>query len=63
MGANPVNPAEPLDNPDRIPVDVVIDQVVTILEILTFRNTIGGNHHIDVLGRLGKDLVALFGKG
>ena len=45
-----VNAPEALDYADRIPVDVVIDEVIAILEVLSFRDTVGANQDIDLIG-------------
>ena len=59
---NAVNASEALDDPDRIPVDVVVDEVIAVLEVLAFGDTIRGDKEIDfTLLRHGRDFVALFG--
>jgi hypothetical protein len=57
-----VDAAEPLDDADGVPVDIVIDQVIAVLKILAFGNAVRGNNKIDfsVLGH-GRDFIALFG--
>ncbi len=47
--ADPVNPAKTLDNANRIPVDVIVDQIVTVLKVLAFGNTICCNEDINLL--------------
>ncbi len=41
-----INASETLNNANRIPVDIVIYKVITVLEILTLRNTIRTNKDI-----------------
>ena len=47
-GANPVDASEALNDPDRIPMNIVIDEVVAVLEVLAFRNAICGDQKIDL---------------
>ena len=42
-----VNAAKPLDDPDRVPVDVVIDEVIAVLEVLALGDAIGGDEQVD----------------
>ena len=42
-----VDPPETLDDAHRVPVDVVVDQVVTVLQVLSLGNTVGGYQEID----------------
>ena len=42
-GAEPVDPAEPLDDADGIPVEVVVDEPIAILQILPFGDAVGGD--------------------
>ena len=42
-----VNSSEPLDNAHRVPMNVIVDEVVAVLQVLTFGNTVGGDQHID----------------
>ena len=46
-GADSVDAAETLNNAHRIPVNIVIDEIVTILKILAFADAVGGNQKID----------------
>ena len=41
--ADPINTPETLDDPDGIPMDVVVDEIVAVLKVLTFGNAISGN--------------------
>ena len=62
--ADPVNPAKALNNPYRVPVNIVIDQQIAILEVLAFGDTIGGDQQVNLLLlRHGFHLVPLFGSG
>jgi hypothetical protein len=59
---NAVNASEALDNPDRIPVDVVVDEVIAVLEVLAFGDAIRGNEEVNfTLLREGGDFVAPLG--
>ena len=58
--ADAVNPPEAPDDPHRVPVDVVVHQVVAVLEVLAFGDTVGGDQQVK-LGLLGhsRHLAAL----
>ena len=45
--ADPVDPSEPLNNADRIPVNVKINQVVAVLQVLTFGNAVRRDQHVN----------------
>ena len=45
--ADTVNAAEALDDAHRIPMDVVVDQPVAVLKVLTLGDAVGGNEQID----------------
>ncbi len=60
--ADTVNAAEPLDDPDWIPVDVVIDEEIAVLEVLALGDAIGGDKQVNFLRlRHGRHFVAVFG--
>jgi hypothetical protein len=60
--ADPVDPAEALDDADGIPVDVVVDQVVAVLKVLAFADAVGGDEEVDfALLRHGGNLGAVLG--
>ena len=60
--ADTVNATEALDDADGIPVDVVIDEVITILKVLALGNAIRGDEQINLaVLRHGGNLVAVFG--
>ena len=42
-----VNPSKPLNNAHRIPVNVIVNQVITVLEVLAFRNAIRANQQVN----------------
>ena len=42
-----VDAAEPLDDAHRVPVDVVVDEQVAVLQVLPFRNAVGRDQHVD----------------
>ena len=46
--ADTVDTPKTLDNTHRIPVNVVIDQIVAILQILTFGNAVSGDKNINL---------------
>ena len=48
--ADTVNSSEPLDNAHRVPMNVIVDEVVAILQVLTFGNTVGRNQNIEFIG-------------
>ena len=43
-----VDPAEPLDDANRVPVDVEVDDGVAVLEVLAFADAVRGDKQIDV---------------
>ena len=45
--ADAVDAAEALDDADRVPVDVVVDEVVAVLQVLAFGDAIRGDEQID----------------
>lgn len=47
MTADPVDPSEPLNDAHRVPVDVIVDAVVAVLEVLAFGDAVGGNQNVD----------------
>ena len=54
--------AESLDDADRIPVDVVVDERIAVLEVLTLGDAVGGDEQID-LALFGKVRRAFLGAG
>ncbi len=60
-GADAVDAAEPLDDPDRVPVDVVVDEVVAVLKVLALGDAVGADEHIDLAGSFGENGGFFFG--
>ena len=55
-----VNTPESLDNANRVPVNIVVDAIIAVLQVLTFRNTVRCNQHVDlVLAVWHKKLLVL----
>ena len=42
-----IDPPEALDDPNRVPVDVVVHQKIAVLKVLTFGDAIRGDEKID----------------
>ena len=59
--ADSVYSSEPLDDADGVPMYVVINKVVAVLQVLTFGYAVGGNQNVDVDGVLLHHQIALFG--
>ena len=60
--ADPVDPPETLDDADRIPVDVVVDEVVAVLKVLPLADAVGGDEEVYLtLLRHGGNFGAVFG--
>ena len=49
-GTDSVDTAKALDNADRIPVNVIVDQIIAILEVLAFGNTIRCDQQVQFPG-------------
>src|SRR6218665_2249927 len=45
--ADAVYPAKALDDAHRVPVDVIVDQVIAVLQVLAFGDAIGANQQVD----------------
>ena len=60
MGANTVDTAKTLDNTDWVPMNIEVDQIVAVLQVLTFADAVGGNQHIDSFRNVGQQLLGLF---
>ena len=54
--AEPIDPAEALHEPNRVPVNVVVHHQVAILKVLAFRQAIGGDEDVDFIA-LGAGLL------
>ena len=50
-----------LDDADRVPVDVVVDEEVAVLEILPLADDIGPDEDVQLGGLLGHGEVPLLG--
>ena len=46
--ADAVDAAEALDDPHRVPVDVVVDEVVAVLEVLALADAVGADENVDL---------------
>ena len=55
FASDTVNSSEPLDNADRVPMNIVIYKIITILQVLTFGNTIGRNQNIKLVRASGQE--------
>ena len=56
-----VNSSEPLDNAHRVPMNVIVDEVVAVLQVLTFGNTVGCNQNIKLISASGQKYGFSFG--
>ena len=63
VAADTINSPEPLDDADRVPMDVVVDQIIAVLQVLALGNTVGGNQHIDLRRIVRKQNVFAFRDG
>ena len=55
-----VNSSEPLDNAHRVPMNVIVDEVVAVLQVLTFGNTVGCNQNIKLICASGQEYRLAF---
>ena len=46
--ADSINAAEPLDDADGVPVNVVVDKEIAVLKVLSLTDAIGGDEEINV---------------
>ena len=53
--ADTVDAAEALDDADRVPVDVVVDQIVAILKVLAFGDAVRADEDVDLAGLVRQD--------
>ena len=58
-----VDPPEPLDDPHRIPVNVVVHQKIAVLEVLAFRDAVCGDQDINLAQLIRHDRRLLLGAG
>ena len=47
--ADTVNSSEPLDNAHRVPMNVIVDEVVAVLQVLTFGDTVSRNQNVKLI--------------
>ena len=47
-GADTVDAAEPLDDANGVPVDVVVDHHVAVLQVLALGDAVRGDQNVDV---------------
>ena len=63
LAADAVNASKPLNDTNWVPMDVVIDKVVAVLEVLTFGNTVRCNQDVDIPVITGHEQVLVLGDG
>ena len=57
-----VDTTKALDDAHRVPVDVVVDEIVAVLQVLAFGNAVGGDEEVYfAILRHGLHLAPLFG--
>ena len=61
--ADTVDSSKTLDNAYRVPVNVIVDQIIAVLQVLTFRNAVCRNQHINFRGTTGHQNIPVFGNG
>ena len=59
FAADTVNASESLNDSDGIPVNVVVDQIVAVLQVLSFRDTVRCNQNINVRQIMFKSALSL----
>ena len=60
LGTDAVHAAKALDDAHRVPMDVVVHEVVAVLEVLALGDAVRGNEDVDVLtAQAWIDLVAV----
>ena len=59
-GADAVDASEALNDAHGVPVDVVVDQVVAILEVLALADHVGSDEHVQLARFLGHRKATLF---
>ena len=63
FAANTVDSPEALNDADGIPVNVVVNEIVTILQVLAFGNTVGGNQNVEFVLASGHQNSLPLGNG
>ena len=48
FAADTVNTAKTLNNANRVPMNIVVDKIIAVLEVLTFGDTVGSNQNINI---------------
>ena len=61
MAAYAIDPSKALYDPHGVPVDVIIDQVVAVLQVLPFRYAICGNQDVEIRRTAGEQHRSSFG--
>ena len=60
-GADAVDPTESLNDANRIPVDVIVDQVIAVLKVLPLGDTVGANQQVQFGRFIWQHLSLLLG--
>ena len=63
FAADTVDPAKPLDDAHRVPVDVIVDEVVTVLQVLALADAVGGDEDVQRTGIAGHQVLFVLGDG
>ena len=61
--ANAVDTSESLDDTHRVPMNIVVDQIIAVLQILPFGDAVGGDQNIDLLCTAWHQYVPPLGDG
>ena len=61
LGTDTVNTAEALNDADRIPVDIVVDEVVAVLQVLAFGDTVRSDENFNLFVNIGIDGIFFLG--
>ena len=61
--ADTVDSSKTLDDAYRVPVNVIVDQIIAVLQVLAFRNAVCCNQHINFRGTTGHQNIPVFGNG
>ncbi|MNC33516.1 hypothetical protein D3C75_819100 [compost metagenome] len=56
-----IHSTEALDDAHGVPVDVVVDEVVTVLQVLALGDAVGANQQVDLSRFVGQDNGLFFG--
>ena len=55
LRADTVDTTKSLNDTHRVPMDIVVNQIVAILQVLTLGDTVGSNQNINLLLHIGED--------